>query len=197
MLWKRYTISEPSGHDATKVPSGIVDRGEDSTMLWVHQLSDQQWSRTMRNSNSEADQETSSDEHLDIGTDRLQHDSNDHNYASGNHTRAPTENIRDVGCNWESNDGADGHDSVEKSSSGRAWIVKCWILLMGQRSGRGRQTISPLSQSLETVHHGSIISIGSRSEHCKHQAYVQAPHSRVSVPCYSRELPSSNLEGVL
>jgi hypothetical protein len=87
-------------------------------MLRVHQLSDQQRSRAMCNSNSEADQETSSDEHLDIGTDRLQHDSNDHDHASGDHPRASTENICDVGCDWESNDGADGHDSVEKSSSG-------------------------------------------------------------------------------
>lgn len=55
----------------------------------------------------------------------------------------------------------------------------------------------PLWQSLETVHHRSIVTVGSRSEHSEHQTDVKLSQVRVFVPGDSGELLSTDLEGLL
>ena len=62
------TICEPCCNNATKIPCAVVDCGEDSAVLGMDKLCNEQRSGTMSNSNAEADQETSGDEHLDVQT---------------------------------------------------------------------------------------------------------------------------------
>lgn len=47
---------------------------------------------------------------------------------------------------------------------------------------------------METVHHGAIVSIRRRGQDDEYQARVQASHSLLLIPCYSRELLSRKLE---
>ena len=62
------TISEPRCNNATKIPCAVVNCGEDSAVLRMDKLCNEQWSGTMSNCNAESDQEASSDEHVDVQT---------------------------------------------------------------------------------------------------------------------------------
>ena len=56
-------------------------------------------------------------------------------------------------------------------------------------------TLSPLGQGLETIHHTSIITVGSRSKDCTHKCEVHSSHTRFLPPWYTWEFSSTNLKG--
>lgn len=53
----------------------------------------------------------------------------------------------------------------------------------------------PGGKRLKTVHHGAIVSVRRRSQDNEHQDKVQAPHSLLLIPCYSRELLAREFKG--
>lgn len=58
-------------------------------------------------------------------------------------------------------------------------------------------TAFPLRQTLQTVHHGTIITVGGRCEHNEQEADIEASHALLLVPCDARELLSRQFEGGL
>jgi hypothetical protein len=107
--------SEPCSHDRTKVPGGVVDGSEESTMLRVSELGKQQGRSTVSDSNTESDKETSTDEHVEIHSSRLNNDTDDHEDAADKDTSATTEAIGEVGDDGKSDERTDGHDGVEQT----------------------------------------------------------------------------------
>ncbi len=80
----------------------------------------------MSDGDAEADEETCSGEHSKVGPNRLQNPTENHDQATDNDSRASTENVGNVGDNWESNDGSNRHDSIEKPTLTCGGVVKCW-----------------------------------------------------------------------
>jgi len=66
--------SQPGGNDGTKVPGGVVDGGEGSTVLGVDELGDEERRRTVSNGNTETQEETGCNEHLEVDRDGLEYD---------------------------------------------------------------------------------------------------------------------------
>jgi hypothetical protein len=60
------TICKPGGNDAAEVPRAVVNGREDGSVLGMNKFCDQQWSRTMGNGNTESNQETGCNKHLDV-----------------------------------------------------------------------------------------------------------------------------------
>jgi len=104
--------SQPGGDDGTSVPHGVVDGGEDGAVLRVYELGDEERRRTVRNGDTESDEETSGNEHGDVDGDGLKDDTDDHDDAADEDTRSTTEDISGV---WYSGNGGkrtNGHDGV-------------------------------------------------------------------------------------
>lgn len=59
------------------------------------------------------------------------------------------------------------------------------------------EVVLPDLERLETVDHGSIVTVGGRGEHDEAQADVGLPQRRVLVPGDSRELTPGEAEGTL
>ena len=68
------TESQPGGDDGTDVPGGVVNGGEGGTVLRVGELSDKEWGSTVGDGDTETDEETSGDEHLEVDGDGLEND---------------------------------------------------------------------------------------------------------------------------
>lgn len=117
---------KPCSHNRTKVPSGVVDGGEQSTVLRVSELSEQQRRSTVGDSNTESDEETSTDEHAEVHSSRLEDDSNDHENATSEDTGAATIAIGEVRYNGKSDERTDGHDGVEQTQRSCRWVVEVW-----------------------------------------------------------------------
>lgn len=110
-------VGKPSGNDGTRVPGRVIDGGEDGTVLWVDQLGDEQGGGSVGNGNTETDQESSTQEHVVVGTDRLQDDTNQHEDTSHENTHATTEDICGVGHEWDGRDGTSSHDGIQYTES--------------------------------------------------------------------------------
>ena len=59
------------------------------------------------------------------------------------------------------------------------------------------EVVLPNLERLETVDHGSIVTVGGRGEHDEAQADVSPPERRVLVPGLGRELAAGEAEGTL
>ena len=97
-------VREPCSNNATEVPGSVVDGCEDSSVLWVDKLGDQQWGRSVSNGNTETKEETSSDEHVDVDTDTLESDAESHDTATDGNTDTTT---KDIGSVWNNGNSAD------------------------------------------------------------------------------------------
>lgn len=71
----------------------------------------------MGNSNTESNEETSSNEHLDVDTNGLHDNSDDHDGATRDDTSTSTSDIGNIWSNWEGDDRANGHNSIEQTTS--------------------------------------------------------------------------------
>lgn len=111
-------------YNGTGVPSGVVDSREDGTMLWMDELSDEKRRRTMRNSNTEADEESSCNKHGQVDGDTLENDTKDHDDAANQDTGSATKKISGIWNSWNGADGADGHDGVEDAQRGSLWVME-------------------------------------------------------------------------
>jgi len=58
------TEGTPSGDDRTRIPEGVVERGQRSTVRRVGQLGDQHGGAGVCEGETEADEETGADEHI-------------------------------------------------------------------------------------------------------------------------------------
>lgn len=161
------SVSGPSSNDRSKVPGAVVDGGVNSTMLWVHQLSQKKWGSSMSNSDSETDEKAGSDEHAEVDTDGLEDDSAQHDDTTDHDTDAATEDVGDVWDDWEGDDGADWENGVEETALGWGW---------------GGELLLPRLHGLETVHEGAIVSVGCGGEDDEHQADVKVAHLWVGPP---------------
>jgi len=94
------TICEPRCNNATEIPCTVVDCGEDSAVLRMDKLCNEQWSGTMSNCNAESDQEASSDEHVDVRTNRLKNNADDHDQAACDNTGTSSSNIGNIWSDW-------------------------------------------------------------------------------------------------
>lgn len=65
----------------------------------MDQLGDQQRRSSMCNGDSKSNQETSCNEHGDVDTNGLKHNSDDHNDASGHNTNTSAGDICNIGSN--------------------------------------------------------------------------------------------------
>lgn len=95
-------------------------------MLGVNKLGDEQGRGTMGNGNTETDEESRGDEHLDVNTNRLQNDTENHNNTTDSDTGATTKTIGNIGSDSESNNRTDRHHGVQQTASGRTGIIESW-----------------------------------------------------------------------
>ena len=192
---------EPGGNDGAEVPGGVVDGSENGSVLGVHELSDQERRRPVGDRNTESEEEASGHEHAEVDGDGLEHDTENHDHTSDEHTRASPEDIGNV---WHERNGAkraDGHDTAKKTK---------------ERATRMAEIVLPSLKRLQTVHHGTIVSVcclfpmlayctkatiharkAYRCQDNEHEADVGLPHARVGVPCHAGELPAGELERLL
>lgn len=120
----RLTICQPRGNDRTKIPSTVIDGGENGSVLGMNQLGDQKRSCSVGDSNTESNEETSSNEHVNVGANGLQNNTNDHDDTASDDTGTSSSNIGDIGSDGQSNDGTDRHNGVQQASSRCSWGVE-------------------------------------------------------------------------
>jgi len=94
---------QPGCYDATDIPGGVVDGREDSTVLWMGQLGDQQGRGSMSNGDTESYEEARGNEHSEIDTDTLKDNTKNPIRASEVLTAYPAQNY--------SHDNATSHDT--------------------------------------------------------------------------------------
>ena len=99
---------QPRGNEGTDVPGCVVDGGESGAVLRVDELSDEQRRGTVGNGDTESEEETGCDEHLDVDGDGLENHTDDHDDAADADTSAATEDISGVRDEWDSDEGTDG-----------------------------------------------------------------------------------------
>lgn len=97
---------------------------------------------------TEAEKESSGDKHFEVDTDGLEGNTHDHDQTANENTKSATNQIWDVTNNWDGGKRTDCHDAVEETEERTFGIVE--VLL-------------PIWQSLQAVHHGTIVAISSRS----------------------------------
>lgn len=78
----------------------------------------------MGHSETETDQETRSNKHLDIDGSRLQNDTDDHDAASGNDTSTSAEIICDVRGDGKGGDGTNRLDGVQQPSHRGTGVIE-------------------------------------------------------------------------
>jgi len=142
------SVCGPTGNDGSDVPGGVVDGGDSGTMLHVGQLGDEKWGGTVGKGDTETDQETGTDKHTKVLGSRLEGNTNKHDEETnhdGNSTSSP---ICEEWGEWDGDNGTDGHDGIEKTELG----------------GCRLEVVLPVVQTLETVHHGTVETIGSGNE---------------------------------
>lgn len=118
------TICRPCRNDSTNVPGSVVDCREDSTVLWVGKLGDEQWTGTLCDRCTESDEKSSGDEHVEVDRDALEHNAKQSNDTSNDDSPASAPAIRNVWSDWKSDDTADCHDGREKTKERALGIVK-------------------------------------------------------------------------
>lgn len=118
------TVCDPSCHNRAKVPCCVVDGSEDSTMLRVNKLRNQQRCSTVGNCETESDQESSTDEHLDVGGGGLQDNTNAHENATSNYANASAEVIGNVGGNGKGHNRTNGLDGNQQADHGGLGVVE-------------------------------------------------------------------------
>ena len=125
------TKGEPRCDNGTKVPKGVVDGCEGSSVLRMTQFGDEkrraslcdgntcrQWSVPDHQSEvssqlTKTNDESSSDEHPNRSTNSLQYDANDADDAANNDSNTTTVIVCDEGEQRKSDDTTNRHDSIE------------------------------------------------------------------------------------
>jgi hypothetical protein len=82
------TERKPSGDEASDIPSGVIDRGINGTMLRMDQFGDQERRRPMGNCDSKPYEKPSADKHPESEAKTLQRNTSDHNRATDHHASA-------------------------------------------------------------------------------------------------------------
>lgn len=136
-------------------------------MLWVHQLSKKKWRSTVSNGDTETDEEAGGNEHAEVDTDGLEDDSAQHYKTADHDTDTATEDIGDIRDDRKGDDGSDWEDGVEETALGWRWC---------------RELLLPRWHGLETVHEGSIVSVGCGGEDDEHQTDVKVTHLWIGPP---------------
>jgi hypothetical protein len=73
-------------------------------VLGVSQLSNEKWSSSVSNGNTESDEESGGDEHLNVDTDRLENDTTNHDNTTSDDTYSTTKDIGNIWGDWEGDD---------------------------------------------------------------------------------------------
>jgi len=161
------TEGRPGGDDSTGIPERVVEGGQLGTVGWVGKLRDEERSRVGREGQTETQEEASTDEHsdglgggLDDGT--CQHDGSTEEDCST--TTKVIRAVRGEGVGTERANVLDGVQQAELSAGGVVEVV------------------DPLRERLETVHHGTIITVGGGGDEEKNDAGIQFDEPGVLVP---------------
>lgn len=102
---------QPRCNEASNVPSSVVDGSEGCAVLRVHKLGDQEGRCTVSDCDTEAKEETCSNEHLQVDRNRLKNDAENHSQTSDHDAPSSSKNIGDVRNNGKGDQGANGHDT--------------------------------------------------------------------------------------
>ncbi len=84
----------------------------------------------MCDGNTKSNEESSSDEHGEIDTDRLHDHAEDHNNAADHDAGSSTQVIRNVRHDRKCNDRTNGHNGVEKASRSSVRLVERYVHLV-------------------------------------------------------------------
>lgn len=118
-------------------------------MLWVNELRDQEWRRSVGDGNAKSQEEPANDEEGDVETQRQKQDSDEHDRASDHNTCSSSEQISAVGYKGNGQHGANGHRCSDQSKNRRTGVV---------------EVVPPLGHALQTVDEGTIVSwVGQKS----------------------------------
>lgn len=135
------SIGGPGSNDSTNVPCGVVDGGDDTTVLRMAQLSEEERSRGLRNGTTEPNEETGSNEHGERGGSSLEGNTDHHEGDTSADGDTTAETIRDTGSEWKTADGSNTHDGIEQPEEPTLRVV---------------EELLPVTNHLETVHHRTL-----------------------------------------
>ena len=114
-------------------------------MLRMSKLGDEQRGGTVGNGNTETDEETTSNKHLNIHGDGLEDDTENHDNTTNENTCAAPKNIGGIRNEWNSADRSDGHHGAHKTQS--------------RAIGRAEVRL-PVIEGLKTVKHRPVVTVG-------------------------------------
>jgi hypothetical protein len=83
----------------------------------------------MSNGNAKSNEESGSNEHGEIDTDRLQDHAEDHNDATDHDARTSAQDICNIGNYREGNNRSNGHNCVKKTPRGSVWLIERYYKL--------------------------------------------------------------------
>jgi len=164
------TESRPSGNDGAREPECVVERGKRSTVSRVSDFGNQEWRGHLSKRGTETDAETSADEHAEALGGGLEDSSDQDDYSTDDDTPFAAETVRDVGGNGDGAEGTDGLNGIEETE----------ILVGGVV-----EIVLPVLDRLETVHHGTIETVGVRGDERDDEQQVE-PDNVAVLPPFAR-----------
>jgi hypothetical protein len=141
------TEGGPSGNDGAREPERVVERGQRSTMGWVGDLGDKKRGSHLGEGCTETDEETSTDEHAEVLGGGLEDGTDQDDGSTEDDTSFAAETVSDVGGQRDGAEGTNGLNGVEETEI--FWLGVSKVSL-------------PMGDRLETVHHGTVESVGIR-----------------------------------
>lgn len=143
------TEGGPGSNDGTREPERVVERSERSTVGWVGDLGDEERRGHLCEGGTETDKETRADEHAEVLGGSLEDSTNHDNSGTEEDTGLASESISDIGRQRDGDEGTDGLNGIEQTEILGFGVVEVSL---------------PVRNRLETVHHGTIETVGVRGD---------------------------------
>jgi len=169
------SVGGPGSDDGSDVPGGVVKRSDTGTMLHMSQLSDEERSSSVSERDTESNEVTSTSEHTNVGSSGLESNTDEHDTETDQDSETTSSPIGKEWRNWDSADGTSRHDGIEETQLSSVWS----------------EVLLPRLNSLKTVHHRSIETVGGRDQNNGTKKEVEPPKLRLLGPFDERELASS------
>jgi len=157
----------PCGDNGTGVPERVVERGQLGTLGWIGEFGNEERGSVGSEGETEPDEETSTNEHSDGLGSGLNASRGNHDTCTEEDGGAATETIREIRCEWVGSEGTNVLDGVEQTELSALGVVK---------------VARPLGEGLETVHHGTIVSVGGRGDEKEEDAAIKPDQPGVLPP---------------
>jgi len=165
-------ISDPRSDESSRMIRSTTQGDENSSILRMRNLSNEQRSRSEDDRISQPKQESRRNEHPEIAGTGLNAYSKQHDAASQDDTTLSTEPINQEGDEEQADQGPETHGCIEQPECRAFGMVEIFL---------------PVGEGLETIHHGSIKTISGVGHDEDDDVHVQSAEIGVLVPLDARE----------